>query len=113
MKRTYIKPFMESEQFVTNEFAAACWLVTCETNGENFITHVEPVPDYEDEEVNDGYTWGLGYDGFGDYYNNKNGEFTHPSHAIFQDWAAHKIDYKEVSQAGVLSNGKKYGPNAS
>ena len=29
MKRTYIKPFMESELFVTNEYVAACWKAQC------------------------------------------------------------------------------------
>ena len=29
MKRTYIKPFMESEEFVTNEYVAACFKVDC------------------------------------------------------------------------------------
>lgn len=29
MKRTYIKPFMESEEFVTNEYVAACWMTKC------------------------------------------------------------------------------------
>lgn len=29
MKRTYIKPFMESEEFVTNEYVAACFFPVC------------------------------------------------------------------------------------
>lgn len=29
MKKTYIKPFMESEEFVTNEYVAACWMARC------------------------------------------------------------------------------------
>lgn len=31
MKRTYVKPVMESEEFVANEYVAACWKVTCDT----------------------------------------------------------------------------------
>lgn len=31
MKRTYVKPVMESEAFVANEYVAACWKVTCDT----------------------------------------------------------------------------------
>ena len=42
MKRTYIKPFMESEEFVTNEYVAACWLVTCITGNESMIVTEEP-----------------------------------------------------------------------
>ena len=33
MKRTYVKPVMESEAFVANEYVAACWKVTCDTVG--------------------------------------------------------------------------------
>lgn len=34
MKRTYIKPFMESEEFVTNEYVAACFNVSCSEYGD-------------------------------------------------------------------------------
>lgn len=29
MKKVYTKPVMESEEFVSNEYVAACWTVTC------------------------------------------------------------------------------------
>lgn len=29
MKREYVKPVIESEEFVANEYVAACWWVTC------------------------------------------------------------------------------------
>lgn len=29
MKKTYVKPVMESEEFVANEYVAACWRITC------------------------------------------------------------------------------------
>lgn len=38
MKRTYIKPFMESEEFVTNEYVAACFNVSCGRNLCNYET---------------------------------------------------------------------------
>lgn len=29
MKKNYVKPMMESEAFVANEYVAACWMATC------------------------------------------------------------------------------------
>lgn len=29
MKKEYVKPVIESEEFVANEYVAACWVVTC------------------------------------------------------------------------------------
>ena len=29
MKKEYVKPVIESEEFVANEYVAACWWVTC------------------------------------------------------------------------------------
>ncbi|MEO2261860.1 hypothetical protein ABE613_02730 [Dorea sp. YH-dor228] len=29
MKREYVKPVIESEEFVANEYVAACWIVSC------------------------------------------------------------------------------------
>ena len=31
MRKEYVKPMMESEEFVSNEYVAACWRVTCDT----------------------------------------------------------------------------------
>lgn len=30
MKKEYVKPIMEGEAFVANEYIAACWTITCE-----------------------------------------------------------------------------------
>lgn len=30
MKKAYVKPVMESEEFVANEYVAACWKLTCQ-----------------------------------------------------------------------------------
>ena len=119
MKRTYIKPFMESEEFATNEYAAACYLVTCLTdpNGENFITHKEPVFDNYDSN-RDGYTDGTLPSG--NYYSGK--EFEHAGHQYSYSWlyevtkwadGQHKVRSTPVTRAGTLTSGKKYGPNAS
>ena len=42
MKKTYVKPIMEMEGFVPNEYVAACWKLTCGTfwcdyNSYNYI----------------------------------------------------------------------------
>ena len=117
MKRTYIKPFMESEEFVTNEYVAACYLVTCVTAKENFITHTKPEPDSYDAFTPDGYTWAL-YDGYAPelggcvYYDNRGNEFSHEGHSD-EKWDAHKVTIETVKTAGTLSSGTKYGPNAS
>lgn len=121
MKKTYIKPFMESEEFVTNEYVAACWLVTCLTDPdrENFITHIDPNPLHYGNKTT-GYTDGVHPSGY--FYNNKgDGKFTHngheyvPSYDLLGNWAngQHEVNYDEVEQAGTLTSGEKYGPNAS
>lgn len=33
--KKYVKPVMESESFVANEYIGACWLMTCSCQGEN------------------------------------------------------------------------------
>ena len=37
MRKEYVKPVMESEEFVSNEYVAACYLVTCLGNTEEGI----------------------------------------------------------------------------
>lgn len=37
MKKEYMKPVMEAEAFVANEYVAACWLVTCDRLGDDHI----------------------------------------------------------------------------
>lgn len=58
MKRTYIKPFMESEEFVTNEYVAACYKVTCE-DGESMIVTKQPTFEWLGDSDGDGFvkTW--------------------------------------------------------
>ncbi len=40
MKKSYVKPVMESEAFVANEYVGACWKVTCtiEEHGSIIVT---------------------------------------------------------------------------
>ena len=37
MKREYVKPVIESEEFVANEYVAACWWVTCAPTTISFL----------------------------------------------------------------------------
>lgn len=37
MKREYVKPVIESEEFVANEYVAACWVVECNQHGKKII----------------------------------------------------------------------------
>lgn len=48
MKKTYVKPVMESEEFVANEYVAACWRVVCKCESHvdhemNYVSDKEPV----------------------------------------------------------------------
>ena len=56
MKKAYVKPVMESEAFVANEYVAACKQVECSYHG-SFIYHDEPTPENDD----DGFWY---YEGF-------------------------------------------------
>lgn len=47
MKKTYVKPVMESEEFVANEYVAACWRVVCKCQSHddhemNYVSDKEP-----------------------------------------------------------------------
>ena len=37
MKREYVKPVIESEEFVANEYVAACWHVSCPKEGSGLL----------------------------------------------------------------------------
>ena len=127
MKKEYIKPVMESEMFVANEYISTCWLVTCVTERENFTTKTKPIENYNmnpNSEDPDGYVKGFTYNPIRSqtYYNNRNNEFTHVGHIYNEnspyDWANgwHEVKIQEVDSngtGGTLTSGKKYGPNAS
>lgn len=38
MKKEYVKPVIESEEFVANEYVAACWNVHCTLHNGNFLS---------------------------------------------------------------------------
>ena len=47
MRKEYVKPVMESEEFVSNEYVAACWTITCTNSGKScgFITAKDKYPE--------------------------------------------------------------------
>ena len=85
MKRTYVKPVMESEEFVANEYVAACYLITCkegdyvavegsvatfhhDSHG-SFIYVSDSEPNFDAfDRNNDGFVWQL-LPTYGDAYN--------------------------------------------
>lgn len=67
MKKEYVKPVIESEEFVANEYVAACWIVTCKNHSnESFIYHQDPT-EADDEDnfvyISDGFFKGWWYNG--------------------------------------------------
>ena len=67
MKKEYVKPVIESEEFVANEYVAACWIVTCKNHpNESFIYHQDPTEAKDEdnfEYISDGIFKGWWYDG--------------------------------------------------
>ena len=125
MKKEYIKPVMESETFVANEYVAICELVTCKDGGEQFIYVSETgatdgrtsfdQKSFSDDKFDKIFDWGWYYSGT---INGEEGETnlaslfgnTYPSHA-------HAVNventYTKFGGESFTFNGKKRGPNAS
>ena len=62
MKKAYVKPVMESEEFVANEYVAACWTLTCitvghECAGKTKIVKAEKLDDIVDDYIDLGANW--------------------------------------------------------
>lgn len=79
MKKSYVKPIMESEAFVANEYVANCWEAFCE-GGHSIIVTKEPVFEYNIGQDDDGFVYLLGRtkayygtiegcEGYQDYFN--------------------------------------------
>lgn len=50
-RKEYVKPAMEGESFVANEYVAACWVVACPDCGGKDVFMKEPSSEYD----NDGF----------------------------------------------------------
>ena len=80
MKKTYVKPTAECEEFVANEFVAACWNVRCE------LDNIPVVPcKYE--------AWNIG----GDY------ETFDEAYKAYKSTKAY--DYKYIHENNATCNG--------
>lgn len=58
MKREYVKPVIESEEFVANEYVAACWYFTCVDGGKGkYISDNAPTSDRDRDPFTE--KWGI------------------------------------------------------
>ena len=94
MKKAYVKPVMESEAFVANEYVAACWRVQCIVDGEEFIITTEPTGEAD----GDGFTYS---DGEWQYWGNR---FKHKA----ENWFL--MPFHDVT---VVKKSNGNGPHAS
>ena len=46
MKKSYVKPVMESEAFVANEYVGACHYVKCKNCDSGFVYKTDPLDDF-------------------------------------------------------------------
>lgn len=100
MKKAYVKPIMESEEFVANEYVAACWKIICE-NGEWEYWYNKPSVDWIDRD-GDGFgrSW-LG-DVQGYYYtgkiagNDPETKFTYDNGIFDTNIKVHKVSIIEL-----------------
>ena len=55
MKKTYVKPTAECEEFVANEFVAACWKIVCDKGGTDYLQR-DKIPTFDLYDAdNDGF----------------------------------------------------------
>ena len=121
MRKEYVKPVMESEEFVSNEYVATCYLVTCLGNKENGIPTCGSLKLKEEPntESYDGYTAYIGTIG------GKDGCSTIPGDSVpraikllifllsgFQYWPEDEEDVK-YHRVTVGDEGWDNHPNAS
>lgn len=122
MKKAYVKPVMESEAFVANEYVAACWRVACTDCDEKMIYYGDP-----NWEINDGDPF-VENGGIKMYTQAINGvdpeEHTNPISDSFLAWLAwilfgwgeksyyHTVDVTPGANGGVADLNPSH-PNAS
>lgn len=96
MKKAYVKPVMESEAFVANEYVAACKNVYCNLHGKSFTYHDEPTPEKDDDDgfwYFEGFTvGGIEHVGASWYYTgDKLGDFN-----IFEE-EGHRVSVRDIA----------------
>ena len=76
MKKEYVKPVIESEEFVANEYVAACWYIYCDKGHTMIYAGVnEPIFDTSRED-NDSFVWQLTAHGVVRAWYREDGEHT-------------------------------------
>lgn len=102
MKREYVKPVIESEEFVANEYVAACWYIYCD-KGHTMIYAGVNEPNFGENPDKDGFVIQYNLSTFGE-----------------KAWYRQDGEYRDVLSTGkyhvvkgieLKSNGN--GPNAS
>lgn len=131
MKKRYTKPVLETEEFVPNEYVAACTIVKClggdafwknhDSSGEMFVykngypvfTPSDKILDMGDGD-GDGFYKAVG----GTYYNGPG--FSHDGTDYGQETKTHKVEYVEINRENYETlkanpdySSLEFGPNAS
>lgn len=127
MKKKYMKPFMESEMFIPNEYCTTCSVIKCistdskyvgfdhDGNNEEFVMKGEPNFESTGTEADsdgDGFYYGI----FSIPYYNGN-KFNHQGSNYGQGSPTHQIEVTDAKRyndgLAFEINGKVYGPNFS
>lgn len=110
MKREYVKPVIESEEFVANEYVAACWIIKCKKTGETFVQKTDPSWD----------AWDSDNDGFGqEKYFSVKGDYIYRGDRFDHDGENTPLDlglisaYHEVTFEQTNAKNNPNHPNAS
>ncbi len=60
MKKSYVKPVMESEAFVANEYVGVCYYVKCSDHSEGEVKKLDHAPTYNiSDSDNDGFVFSV------------------------------------------------------
>ena len=127
MKKEYIKPIMESEMFIPNEYCTTCSVIKCvstdsedsdydhDGKNEEFVMKGEPIYDRtltNADSDGDGFYKNIAGNLF---YNGD--KFEHAGSSYLQFTLTHKIEVTDAKQYNngfaFEINGKVYGPNFS
>lgn len=128
-----MKPVMESEMFVANEYVAACWVVTCisDENHGSMIYKSDTEINWSTSD-NDAFFTHNNINYYTGTINNNKGSTNNIEWddsslegiitSIFlklsvRTSGAHKVDVTKISSSGIINEGttyeQSYGPNAS
>ena len=113
MKKVYVKPVMESEAFVANEYVAACYRIKCKGGEEGYVDLADdPNFDWLDSSDKDGF--GTTLDGPQQYYTGViNGKGPHDNYNYWLPFLGEKtLTYHEIVSWEKVTSSDPH-PNAS